>query len=108
MKKETRNAVIGGLAMSAISGVFNPIIQAGSKAIVDKLTHTIAINDYAYALEAGLGHFFKDIEDVFYLNNNNEPDFRKNISYYNMTPTPQKQTILWCSYTITFSTSVNK
>ena len=47
MKKETRNAVIGGLAMSAISGVFNPIIQAGSKAIVDKLTHTIAINDYA-------------------------------------------------------------
>ena len=79
MKKETRNAVIGGLAMSAISGVFNPIIQAGSKAIVDKLTHTIAINDYAYALEAGLGHFFKDIEDVFYLNNNNEPDFRKNI-----------------------------
>ena len=108
MKKETRNAIIGGLAMTAISGVFNPLIESGTKAIVDKLTHTIAINDYAYALEAGLGHFFKDIEDVFYLNNNNEPDFRKNISYYNMTPTPQKQTILWGGYPITFATSVSK
>lgn len=108
MKKETRNAIIGGLAMTAISGVFNPLIESGTKAIVDKLTHTIAINDYAYALEAGLAHFFKDIEDVFYLNNNNEPDFRKNISYYNMTPTPQKQTILWGGYPITFATSVSK
>lgn len=108
MKKETKSTLFAGLAMSAISGVFNPIIEAGAKAIVDKLTHTIAINDYAYALEAGLGHFFKDIEDVFYLNNNNEPDFRKNISYYNMTPTPQKQMILWGGYPITFSTGVNK
>ena len=33
---------------------------------------------------------------------------RKNISYYSMTPTPQKQTILWSGYPITFSTSVNK
>lgn len=108
MKKETRNAVIGGLAMTAISGVLNPIIQSGARAVVDKLTHTVAINDYAYALEAGLAHFFKDIEDVFYLNNNNEPDFKKNISYYNMTPTPQKQTIIWGGYPITFSTNVQK
>ncbi|MBR5297657.1 MAG: AAA family ATPase [Parabacteroides sp.] len=108
MKKETKGMIVGGLAMTAISGVFNPIIESGTKAVVDKLTHTIAINDYAYALEAGLGHFFKDIEDVFYLNNNNEPDFRKNISYYNMTPTPQKQTIFWGGYPITFSITASK
>lgn len=102
MKKETKSTLFAGLAMTAISGALNPVIQTGAKAVVDKLTHSISINDFAYALEDGLAYHFKDIEDVFYLNNNNEPDFKKNISYYNITPTECKSTIIWGGYPIQF------
>lgn len=108
MKKETKKTIIGGLAVTAVSGILNPIIQSVSKSIVDKMTHTVSINDYAYALEAGLGHFFKDINDVFYISNDNKPGFRKNISYYNHTTTDSKCTIMWGGYPITFTTKSTK
>ena len=108
MKKETKSAVFGGLVMTGLTGLLNPVIQAGAKAITDKLTHSIAINDYAYALEGGLAHYFKDIEDVFFLNNKCEPDFKKNISYYNVNPKEAKSTIFWRGYPITFTTTAQK
>ena len=108
MKKETKSAVFGGLVMTGLTGLLNPVIQAGAKAITDKLTHSIAINDYAYALEGGLAHYFKDIEDTFFLNNKCEPDFKKNISYYNVNPKETKTTIFWKGYPVTFTTTAQK
>lgn len=103
MKKETKSTLFAGLAMTAISGVLNPVIQAGAKAVVDKMTHSISINDFAYALEDGLAYYFKDIEDAFYLTNSGEPNFKKNISYYNSNPKECKSTIIWGGYPITFT-----
>lgn len=108
MKKETKRMMVSGFALSAATSILNPVISYVSARIVDKMTYTVSVNDYAYSLEAGLDHFFKDIDSVFYLNNRNEPSFRKNISYYNPFPRDSSSTIMWGGYPITFSVKSTK
>ena len=102
MKKETRNAIIGGFAMTALSGVLNPIIQTATSSIVDKMTHKVNINDYCYIMEAGITKYFTSLPDVFYLNMANEPDFKKNTNYWQPVGN-SRSTIWWGGYPITFS-----
>lgn len=102
MKKETRNAIVGGFAMTALSGVLNPIIQTATSSIVDKMTHKVNINDYCYIMEAGITKYFTSLPDVFYLNMDNEPDFKKNTNYWQPVGN-SRSTIWWGGYPITFS-----
>ena len=105
MKKETRKTIAGGFAMTAISGLFNPIIQAGTKAIVDKLTYEVEISDWLYTLEYGLDKYFTNFPEVFYLNNANKPSFKKNISAFGRILKSLSSTITWKGYPITLTIS---
>lgn len=105
MKKETKSTILTGLAMTAISGVLNPVIQAGAKAVVDHMTHDIEVSDWVYNIDKGLGTYFQDVEDVFYLDNNNHVKFKKNISSFSRTQQSYTSTIFYGGYPITIKSA---
>ena len=100
MKKNTKNAFITGLMMSALTSTVRPIIQSGSKLIYDRLTHSISITDWVYSLAKGLDKFFPNAEDVFFINNKNEVSFEKNISAYAMNAKSSGDIIFYNGYPI--------
>lgn len=100
MKKETKNSLLMGFAMSTISGLFNPLIQATTKNIINKLTYEIDLSDWVFAVHTGLHKFFHDVGDVFYMDNANKPKFQKNISGFSRTAEEFTSIIMWGGYPI--------
>lgn len=103
MNKKTKNKVLGGFAITAVTGIMAPVIKDVKDVIKEKIMYNITLNDLAYTVTGGLSKYFKDLDDALYLNNDNVPDFRKNISYYNEYTRPTKSTIMWNGFPITLN-----
>lgn len=90
--------------MSIISGALNPIASSIGKTIREKTTHSIEVSDFAYMIEAGLGKYFKSLPDIFYMDNSNNPSFKKNISLYTRTTKcgNMSSTIFYKGFPITY------
>lgn len=112
MKKETRNAFIGGLLVTAASGLLNPVVNKITNAITEKTTFSVDITDTEWNLTEGLKQYFKNIPDKLFVEFSSEYatgvsiSYQKNLGTYSRSATNCNDTIFYKGYPITFRCSV--
>ena len=113
MKKETKNSVIMGLTISALTGVLNPVIKSVCDAISSHMMYTVDISSSEFYMSEGIKKYFKDIPDKLFIdvgsdvNDGIEFNYRKNIGPWERSCENCSSTIIWHNIPITFRLSVN-
>lgn len=113
MKKETRNTLLGGLALSAMTGVLNPVVKSISNTISSHLTYTVDISSSEFHISEGIKKYFKDIPDKLFIEVGSDVDdgiefkYKKNIGVWDRSCENCSSTIFWNNIPITFRLSVN-
>lgn len=113
MKKETKNSVMMGLAVSALTGTLNPIIKSMTNAISSHIMYTVDISSSELFMSEGIKKYFKDIPDKLFIDIGSDVDdgirfsYKKNIGPWERSCENCSSTIFWHSIPITFRLSVN-
>lgn len=113
MKKETRNTLLGGLVLSAMTGVLNPVVKSISNTISSHLTYTVDISSSEFHISEGIKKYFKDIPDKLFIEVGSDVDdgiefkYKKNIGVWDRSCENCSSTIFWNNIPITFRLSVN-
>ncbi len=115
MKKETRNTLLGGLALSAMTGVLNPVVKGISNTISSHLTYTVDISSSEFQMSEGIKKYFKDIPDKLFIEVGSDIDeddgitftYNKNIGPWERSASNCSSTIIWKGVPITFRCLIN-
>lgn len=113
MKKETKNSVMMGLAVSALTGALNPVIKSVTDAISSHMLYTVDISSAEFYMSEGIKKYFKDIPDKLFIEIGSDVDdgisfdYKKNIGAWERSCENCSSTIIWNNIPITFKLSVN-
>ena len=113
MKKETKNSLMVGLAMSALTGALNPVVKSVTDAISSRMMYTVDISSSEFYMSEGIKKYFKDIPDKLFIEVGSDVDdgigfkYNKNTAAWDRTCENCTSTIFWRNIPITFRLSVN-
>ena len=113
MKKETKNSVMMGLAMSALTGALNPVIKSVGNSISSHMMYTVDISSAEFYMSEGIKKYFKDIPDKLFIEVGSDVDdgisynYKKNIGAWERSCYNTTSTIFWHNIPITFKMVVN-
>lgn len=113
MKKETKNSVMMGLAVSALTGALNPVIKSVGNSISSHMMYTVDISSAEFYMSEGIKKYFKDIPDKLFIEVGSDVDdgisynYKKNIGAWERSCYNTASTIFWHNIPITFKMVVN-
>jgi hypothetical protein len=113
MKKETKNSLIMGFAMSALTGALNPVIKNVTDAMSSHMMYTVDISSSEFNMSEGIKKYFKDIPDKLFIDVGSDVDdgigftYKKNIGPWERSCENCSNTIIWHNIPITFKLLVN-
>lgn len=113
MKKETKNSLMMGLAVSALTGALNPVIKNVTDVISSRMMYTVDISSSEFYMSEGIKKYFKDIPDKLFIEVGSDVDngiefiYNKNTAAWDRTSENNTSTIFWHNIPITFRLSVN-
>jgi SpoVK/Ycf46/Vps4 family AAA+-type ATPase len=115
MKKETKNSVMMGLAVSALTGALNPVIKSVTDTISSHMMYTVDISSAEFYMSEGIKKYFKDIPDKLFIEIGSDVNddgitynYKKNIGAWERSCENCTNTIFWNNIPITFKLSVNE